>query len=247
MEYLATVVFERTPAGSVAIKTAGDAMPRPLRTLLLAIDGRLPVSQYVSLLTALAPLSDKFAQLELMGFTRRRIAAADAGTETPSPLLSAPAVSISSRQAQQVTEPELRNFASLLPIQPSMLPDAAPNTSTLDVQLKAFAQSNANHGFNDLTDISGSLARPQQITSPQADASQLRRPVLADLLKNMQAYLSHAAGMEGLPVALMLEEITSLAQLRRELPSYAALVASYGGEPAAHISTLGSLLDAAEG
>jgi hypothetical protein len=72
MEYLATIVFERTPAGAVAIKTAGDAFPRQLRTLLLAIDGRSPVSQYVPFLTALAPLSEKFAQLETMGFVRQR-------------------------------------------------------------------------------------------------------------------------------------------------------------------------------
>lgn len=42
MENLATIVFERTPAGAVAIQTAGGAVPRQLRTSLLAIDGRSP-------------------------------------------------------------------------------------------------------------------------------------------------------------------------------------------------------------
>ena len=72
MEALATVIFERTPQGAVAIKSTGTEVPRRLRTLLLAVDGRSPVSQYVPFLTAFAPLSEKFAELEGMGFLQRK-------------------------------------------------------------------------------------------------------------------------------------------------------------------------------
>ena len=248
MENLATIVFERTPAGAVAIRTAGDAVPRQLRTLLLAIDGRSPVSQYVPFLTALAPLSEKFAQLEVMGFARRRMAAIDGGALAPSshiplpplPLLPrAMAVPQEGRQAQQVTEAELRDFASQLPTASSPPP---PTLVTNDFanELQVFAQRSR---FNDTVDGAGNPALPDAPVPKVAAPLQL---VLANLLARMQAYVSDVAGMEGLPVALMLEQITSLAQLRKELPSYTDLVASYGGNPTAHINTLTGLLDEAQ-
>ena len=248
MENLATIIFERTPAGAVAIRTAGDAVPRQLRTLLLAIDGRSPVSQYVPFLTALAPLSEKFAQLEVMGFARRRMAAADGGALAPSshthlpPLpLSPPATAApqEGRQAQQVTEAELRDFASQLPAASSP-PPATPVTNDFASALQAFAQRSR---FSDTVDGAGNPALPDAPVPKVAAPLQL---VLANLLARMQAYVSDVAGMEGLPVALMLEQITSLAQLRKELPSYAELVASYGGNPTAHINILTGLLDEAQ-
>lgn len=234
MEYLATIVFERTPAGAVAIKAAGDALPRQLRTLLLAIDGRSPVSQYVPFLTALAPLSEKFAQLEVMGFARRR----DQPPE-PSPtvadLASLPA-------ATALTGSDLQALARSLS---STVQAPAPTESHADdfeAQLQAFAQEQAR------LVQAGALAvpAPSEHTKPPPAVSQ-RLPQLADALADMQAYLSRAVGLEGLPVALMLEQITSLGQLRQELPSYEALLVSYGGDPAAHIHSLKRLLDQADG
>ena len=248
MENLATIVFERTPAGAIAIRTAGDAVPRQLRTLLLAIDGRSPVSQYVPFLTALAPLSEKFAQLEVMGFARRRTAATDGGVLAPSshallpPLpLSPPAMAApqENRQAQQVTEAELRDFASQLPIA-SAPPPATPITNDFANELQAFARRSR---FGDTMDGAGS---PTRTEAPVSKVATPLVPALANLLAHMQTYLSDVAGMEGLPVVLMLEQITSLAQLRNELPSYAELVASYGGNPTAHIKTLTGLLDEAQ-
>lgn len=225
MEHLATIVFERTPAGAVAIKTAGDALPRQLRTLLLAIDGRSPVSQYVPFLTALAPLSDKFAQLEGMGLARRRAAAVDAAAR---PAERPPT------QVTHVSEAELRDFASQQ-LSAMAAPTAPPDPDDFATQLRALAM------HHDIIDMGNS---PAAFEAPQPSQA-LQRPVLADLLTQMQAYLSQAVGMEGLPVALMLEQITSLAQLRQELPSYQALLASYGASPAAHIQSLTQQLDQA--
>ena len=238
MEYLATLVFERTPAGAVAIKAAGDAVPRQLRTLLLAIDGRSPVSQYVPFLTALAPLSDKFAELEAMGFVRRRDVPPAPGLPTTPPphdALAAPAGALA--------ESDLHAFArSFQGGTPAGL-SAAP-VDDFEAQLQALAREQA---FFKTAEAVGTTDRAAP-TPPQGSppAAPRRRPQLADALRDMQAYLSDAAGMEGLPVALMLEQITSLAQLRRELPSYAALVASYGGDSRAHIASLTQLLDQAD-
>ncbi len=234
MEYLATIVFERTPAGAVAIKAAGDAVPRQLRTLLLAIDGRSPVSQYVPFLTALAPLSDKFAELEAMGFARRRGVPT---ASTPPTAQDAPAPT-----AGALAESDLHAFASSFRSTSPAALSAAP-ADDFEAQLQAFAREQA---FFTSPDALGTAAVAEPAAPWSAPVPPQRRPQLADALRDMQAYLSDAAGMEGLPVAMMLEQITSLAQLRRELPSYAALVASYGGDCRAHIASLTRLLDQAE-
>ena len=245
MEYLATVVFERTPAGAAAIKVSGDAVPRQLRTLLLAIDGRSPVSQYVSFLTALAPLSEKFAQLETMGFASRKGSASAPDT--------APTA------AATLTERELMELAQTLRrTAPATLPAGSAPSTALDLfeaQLQALAQQTAP--FGDPTTASqvsayAPAARPAAAhppappTSTPALVARTDRPQLRDLLNEMQAYLSQAAGMEGLPVAVMLEQITSLAQLRAELPSYGELVSSYGGNASDHLRKLAALLEQAQ-
>lgn len=231
MEHLATIVFERTPTGAVAIKTAGDTLPRQLRTLLLAIDGRSPVSQYVPFLTALAPLSEKFAQLEGLGLARRRVAAVEAAAgRADRPAIQTTHVA----HVTHVSEAELRDFASQQ-LSAMAAPTAPPDPDDFATQLQAFAMQ------HDIIDMGSS---PAAFEAPKPSPA-LQRPLLADLLAQMQAYLSQAVGMEGLPVALMLEQITSLAQLRQELPSYQALLASYGASPAAHIQSLAQQLDQA--
>lgn len=225
MEHLATIVFERTPAGAVAIKAAGNALPRQLRTLLLAIDGRSPVSQYVPFLTALAPLSDKFAQLEDLGFARRRAVVG----AVAAPLADRPPTPVT-----QVSEAELREFARHQ-FSPMAAPVTSPDANDFTTQLQALAR------HHDTIDVGSS---PAALTAPTASPAPQQR-VLGSLLAQMQAYLSQAIGMEGLPVALMLGQITSLAQLRRELPSYQALLVSFGANPAAHIESLTELLDQA--
>ena len=234
MENLATIVFERTLAGADAIKTAGGAIPRQLRTLLLAIDGRSPVSQYVPFLTVLAPLSEKFAQLEMMGLARRRLPVT--GGDALAPSLSAEPQK--AHFSQQVSEAELRNFAGQM-LSPFAPQQATPDPSDYANKLQILARSNY---VNDAMDGGNHTARAPASSRTAEPPAQ---PALANLLAHMQAYLSHAAGMEGLPVALMLEQITSLAQLRRELPSYAELVMSYGGSPEAHLKTLTDLLEQA--
>ena len=72
MEALSEVIFERTLSGASAVKLPKDQLPRHLRTLLLAVDGRLPVSSFAPFLTTLAPLSEKFAELERLGFLKRK-------------------------------------------------------------------------------------------------------------------------------------------------------------------------------
>ena len=63
---------------------------------------------------------------------------------------------------------------------------------------------------------------------------------LEDVLADMEAFLSQAVGMDGLPVAIMVAQISSIEQLRLEMPSYSELMRSYGlGAPTeAHLAGL---------
>ena len=60
----------------------------------------------------------------------------------------------------------------------------------------------------------------------------------------MEAFLSQAVGMDGLPVAIMVAQISSIEQLRLEMPLWSELMRSYGlGAPAeAHLASLESQL-----
>ena len=66
-ERLAGVVFKCTPRGADILLNADVDLPGQLRILLLAVDGRSAVEHYAKLLPALAPLSDKFEQLQGLG------------------------------------------------------------------------------------------------------------------------------------------------------------------------------------
>ncbi|MFZ4551295.1 MAG: hypothetical protein ACOYNB_05675 [Aquabacterium sp.] len=71
-EALASVVFQRTPRASEMLRKSPDEVPRRLRTLLLAIDGRSSVEQYVPFLPNQTPLSPKLRELETMGLLQRK-------------------------------------------------------------------------------------------------------------------------------------------------------------------------------
>lgn len=70
-ESLASIVFVRTAKGANACKTNSQDLPRPLKRLLLVVDGRSTVSKFIPYLTNLLPLSEKFAELESLGFIQK--------------------------------------------------------------------------------------------------------------------------------------------------------------------------------
>lgn len=249
METLATVVFARTPKGAVAIKSNSDEVPRRLRTLLLAIDGRSPVGQYVPFLTAFAPLSEKFVELEQMGFVKRNSSAAFVAT------------------AHLETAVQ-NNNASGFGVQVQRMNSAMPKSGLMPINefdLLALAAapafehvSNSPNAFErELQALAAQMSvtavaqDPPQGNMPSAFAPKplkpdTVKPVLADLLHEMDKFLSQSAGADALPISLMLEQIKTLAQLRLELPQYYELVRRYGSAAEPHIQRLAVMLDKAE-
>ena len=242
MEALATVVFERTPQGAIAIKTPGDHVPRRLRTLLLAVDGRSPVAQYVPFLTAFAPLSEKFAELESMGYLKRKgSVAADAVDRFERANNSGFGALLPRIDANA-------EDSGFVPIQHTDLQALVSNTfvptktsviNAFELELQALARQ-----------MSGDAAAPAAIAAQLPDLrkdtpAQSVAPAklqLRDLLLEMERFLTRSAGAEALPVVLMLEQIKTIEQLRVEMPGYLELVRRYGPDADPHIERLAQML-----
>ena len=220
MEALATVIFERTPSGAVAIKATGDEVPRRLRTLLLAVDGRSPVAQYVPFLTAFAPLSEKFAELEQMGYLRRKGGVAPGAASTDTGFVP-------------IAETDLMALATS-----SASTQASPVADQFELELQALARQMAGPAPVQQATV--------QVSAPSmTEMAFAAKPNLSDLLREMDQFLSASAGVDALPISLMLEQIRSLSQLRAELPAYFELVQRYGDEAERHIERVAGMLDQA--
>lgn len=243
METLATVVFERTPRGAAAIKLTNDEVPRRLRTLLLAVDGRSPVAQYVPFLTALAPLSEKFAELEALGYLQRK-------------------GSVGADAVERFERAQNSGFGALLP----RIDAKSPASGFVPIQfadLRELASSPAAAQISSHVNafelelqalarqMSGASSPAVQAPAslPTAHAAELRlspaptKPQLPDLLYEMERFLTASAGDEALPAIVMLGQIKTLSQLRAELPGYLDLVTRYGPQADPHIERLAGLLD----
>jgi hypothetical protein len=237
---LASVVYERTAQGLHAAKALEDgSVPANLRTLLLAVDGRTPVEQFLRFLPGLAPLPDKFLELEQMGLVRRKsgqpwLDTANAGLGD---ILSGPGGPGSSAAAavgaeggsffgaEGVTLARLRaSFA------PAAAATEAPSLSAFDAELKLLEQM-----------MGSASAGPS--AAPTSPPPALRRPAtLRDLQAEMNRFLSSTAGLDSLPLAMVVEQIQTVAQLRQELPSYAELLQAYGAPARQHLDTLANML-----
>lgn len=251
-ESLSSVVFERTDLGTAAVKSISDDIPRSLRTLMLVIDGRSQVAQYEPFLTALGSLPDKFEELERMGYVRRK--SGQSAVSSPSgeliqkatidDVIARPIKPVSAPSTTSLNEADLLSFA--LDMSVLQGPQYANNSSSFVPDLQALA-SNLNRDpqasfVNTSISPDNSIYNKKLLNSkPTADT-----PTLQDLLGEMESFLSSTAGLDGLHLALMFGQITSLAQLRRELPAYLELLQPYGAIADTHVERLAGLLDRAQ-
>jgi hypothetical protein len=232
---LERVVFERTPQGLLVAKAPEEAgLPLRLRTLLLAVDGRTTVGQFVPFLTGLAPLPEKFLELENLGLLRRKAGTSAARVSAQSPVSA----------VLQVDDAALRmlqnSYAHAGPTQATQQP-AAPfepaqhNLANFEAELKLLEQMMRSPAA---TSDAGTVAASAALAGPASYA-------LADILAEMESFLARTAGMDGLPVSLLLEQIQSVQQLRQELDGYAELVAPYGDAGHAHVLQVQRMLASA--
>ena len=238
MEALARIVFERTPQGLMATKVLDDSgVPKRLRTLLLAVDGRTPVAQFVPFLTALAPLSEKFEELERLGLLRRkgqvsaeaveRFSRARENNASAAELPRIDAATASSDYAPL-------DGRVLHSIQTSFVPapqQAAPTLDAFSAELQALERMMRNTA----PAASGVVAAPAAVAAQPG-------VTLADVLGEISSFLARTAGLDGLPVALLIGQIQSVEQMRREMSGYSQVVLPYGAPAQAHLKLLEGML-----
>ena len=244
MEALARIVFERTPQGLMATKVLDDSgVPKRLRTLLLAVDGRTPVAQFVPFLTALAPLSEKFEELERLGLLRRkgqvsaeaveRFSRARENNASAAELPRIDAATASSDYAPL-------DGRVLHSIQTSFVPapqQAAPTLDAFSAELQALERMMRNTA----PAAPGAVAAPAAPAAPVTVATQ-PGVTLADVLGEISSFLARTAGLDGLPVALLIGQIQSVEQMRREMSGYSQVVLPYGAPAQAHLKLLEGML-----
>jgi hypothetical protein len=242
MQALAAVVFERTPEGAtkVSSSSSSDTLPRALRSVLLAVDGRSSVARYEPFLTSLMPLDEKFAALEQLGLLRRKGGAgADPVGLTRSAFEPEAAEVPLSDTAPTGSTPDFEpDFESELQALSRQMGVISDNSARMTGQSPSPDSWDDMASFERLANqAAATVTAPKHSPGPAVAGA---TTALEDLLADMEAFLSQAVGLDGLPVAIMVAQISSIEQLRLELPSYGELLRSYGlGAPTeAHISSL---------
>lgn len=237
MQTLAAVVFERTPEGAAQVNSSSDTLPRALRSVLLAVDGRSSVARYEPFLPALMPLDEKFAALEQLGLLRRAGSGVAGLVGLTRPALAPETVEVGvSDTAPAAPTPDFESELQALSRQMGVIPDNSARR----------AGQGASSGIGDdmasLVGLANNAASTATAAKPEPEPPAVAGAVirLEDLLAEMETFLSQAVGLDGLPVAIMVAQISSVEQLRRELPSYSELMRTYGlGAPTeAHIASL---------
>jgi hypothetical protein len=229
-EPLVDVVFERTPQGVIASKVNGADLPRNLKTLLLAIDGSSTVSKFVPFLTNLLPLSDKFVELERLGYVQRRV------SNDKKPVSTAAASSLVSKKA--------------LESEAALFEHALANLAKQQYQTETFEQPPTHHSFgNDFSHVANVAASDATsddvnvVDSAAVHATQQDRAALAKILREMEVTLSNAAGLEALPIVMTFMQITTLDQLKTELPAYFEVIQSFNIDQGKHALVIENLMD----
>ncbi len=247
---MSSVVFERTDLGTAAIKSSASEIPRTLRTLMMVIDGRSQVAQYQPFLSSMGSLPEKFDELERLGYLRRKAAqplASEVIDErvqraTIDDVISRPIKSAVAPSANALSEADLLSLALDMSVLAG--PDYSNASSNFAPDLQVLASNLKRDPEASFLTTGTSLPSPydqRKISTFNLAANDT--PTLQDLLAEMENFLSSTAGLEGLPLALMFGQITSLAQLRRELPAYLELLQPYGAVADAHVKKLSDLLD----
>lgn len=213
-EELAGVVFQRTALAKQTLRQSANNIPRRLRTLLYAVDGRSTVALYVPFLFNLAPLSPKLRELELLGMLERL---SPSGPEPMDTLPQAPMRAVESLDSDT-------HAAIETVFQPVVAESVARQDTAFDGQMAQLER------------LLDGVSSPGQATNgADADTPIPAALTLEGVLSAMERYLGKRKGLDALPIALMLERIQSVQQLQHELPDYAALLEPHDEETRQHL------------
>ncbi|UXH80334.1 hypothetical protein [Roseateles amylovorans] len=217
-EELATVVFKRTRLADAKLRHDTASVPAHLRTLLLAIDGRLTVERYVAFLNSLAPLSPKFVQLEALGLVQRTRPPSESTLGAPPPLSKVEATLCD---------------VKTLPLR----------GRGLDPNIVAAIESvfSVDQGRSSVP-VGPPAEKLNAGAARQADDHLDCEETLNLVKKEMSRFISETMELKSMPLSQSIQMITTTRQLLDELPDYAQLLAPLGEAAARHIDQLHQLL-----
>ncbi|MGL4229763.1 MAG: hypothetical protein ACRDAM_10160 [Casimicrobium sp.] len=220
-----SIIYVRTPVGTQVARDASKEMPRGMRTLLLAVDGRTRVASYRMILSHLGDVGMLFEGLENAGYIAR--------TDGVNTRVAPPTPAATPRPATQASavQRDLQSLAAMTSFQPTHQPAAAgePSIKNFDVLAKINeAQSHFTQGPNTLSNRgSHQVVRTANLNKAKS--------LMTDFLMR---HLPDVA----MEVSLSIDRIESFDELERSMPDYSQLVAKLGRVSVDHLREVRALI-----
>jgi hypothetical protein len=218
------IVYERTAKGMAASRDPASALPRMMKTLLMAVDGKTSVAMFQQLLPNFGDVAALFDALQANGLVTPRDAAKPAAR---APLRVVP---------MRDTPPPQERVARSAPTQGAAPPQRAAETGWRST---AAAPSTLQQSDGAAFDPYRALV-PNTLSGTRyaiAESSRVR-----DARSEMTNFLFQYRPDVAMEVTLTLERLETTEQMLRNLDDYKRLVASAGRAAVEHLADVRRIL-----
>jgi hypothetical protein len=221
------IVYERTAKGMAASRDPASALPRMMKTLLMAVDGKTSVAMFQQLLPNFGDVAALFDALQANGLVAPRDAA--------KPASRAPLRVVQMREPAPPAPPAPERAARTPPLAATP-PQRAPETGWRST---AAAPSTLQQSDGAAFDPYRALV-PSTLSGTRyaiAESSRVR-----DARSEMTNFLFQYRPDVAMEVTLTLERLETTEQMLRNLDDYKRLIASAGRAAVEHLANVRSIL-----
>ncbi len=211
-----SIIFMRTPHGTQVARDLAREMPRAMRTLLLAVDGRTRLASYRMILSHLGDVGMLFEGLENAGYIARVTAA---NTRVANTVASVPP-----RSTPSSIQNDLRTLAATMPFESTQQPSVPGESSIKNYDILAKINEAQSHFSKSPPTLSG-RAGPSYLNTAKLNRA---KSLMTDFL------LSHLPDV-AMEVSLSIDRIDSFDELERSLPDYSQMIAKLGRVSVDHL------------
>jgi hypothetical protein len=218
------LIYRRTMTGAATARDPDSLLPRKLRTLLIAIDGKTALSTYVSSLSSFGDVEGLLDSLKAAGLIEA-IGASNDPINSPKQSFFHPTDLFESTDHDPTSESLEKTFR---------------NTDFLTADTYAAyeaAQSNIASIAPVLQTQASMLKDSSNVSSGQTMSGSLPQ-----IIASMSDFVKLHFSEQSLEIILSLESLQSLADVQVNLPSYAALIQPAGLAARTHLAALNAAL-----
>jgi hypothetical protein len=216
------IVYERTAKGMAASRDPASALPRMMKTLLMAVDGKTSVAMFQQLLPNFGDVAALFDALQANGLVAPRDAA--------KPAARAPLRVVAMRDTPPLAERAARTPSAAAP------PQRAPETGWRST---AAAPSTLQQSDGAAFDPYRALV-PNTLSGTRSAIAESSR--VRDARSEMTNFLFQYRPDVAMEVTLTLERLETTEQMLRNLDDYKRLVASAGRAAVDHLAHVRRIL-----